>query len=82
MATTSNTKIYEHAKHEIYKKNPVNSVYRSALLVTTYKDRGGTYKGKENKPSGLNRWFSENGLINVEGLDTKTNQMFIDQPLR
>ena len=82
MATPSNTKLYEQVKHEIYKKNPVHSAYRSALLVKTYKERGGTYKGKENKSSGLNRWFSENGLINVEGLDTKTNQMFIDQPLR
>ena len=66
----------------LYKKNPVHSAYRSSLLVKTYKERGGTYKGKENKSSGLNRWFSENGLINVEGLDTKTNQMFIDQQLR
>jgi len=41
------------------KKNPLHSAYRSALLVKTYKERGGTYKGKENKSSGLNRWFRE-----------------------
>ena len=27
-----------------------------------------TYKGKENKPTGLNRWFSENGLVSAVGL--------------
>ena len=57
MATPSNTKLYEQVKNEIYKKNPVHSAYRSALLVKTYKERGGTYKGKENKSSGLNLWF-------------------------
>ena len=73
MATPSNTKLYEQVKNEIYKKNPVHSAYRSALLVKTYKERGGTYKGKENKSSGLNRWFSEHGLINVVGQDANTH---------
>ena len=59
MANTANPKLYEQVKNEIYKKNPVHSAYRSALLVKTYKERGGTYKGKENKSSGLNRWFNE-----------------------
>jgi hypothetical protein len=30
--------------------------------VKTYKERGGTYIGKENKSSGLNRWLRETWL--------------------
>ena len=82
MATPSNTKLYEQVKNEIYKKNPVHSAYRSALLVNTYKERGGTYKGKENKSSGLNRWFRENGSINVVKLGTCTSRTCIAQLLR
>ena len=45
MATPSNTKLYEQVKNEIYKKNPVHSGYRSALLVKTlFKERGAHMK--------------------------------------
>ena len=59
MSTPANQKLYEQVKKEIYEKYPKHSAYRSGLLVQEYKRRGGTYKGKENKSSGLNRWFKE-----------------------
>ena len=42
-----------------YIKNPVRSAYRSSLLVKTYKERGGTYKGKKNDNTGLTKWHRE-----------------------
>lgn len=51
--------LYEQVKAEIYAKYPKHSAYRSGLLVQEYKRRGGTYIGKENQKSGLNRWMSE-----------------------
>ena len=59
MPEPKNKKLYEEVKDEIYKKHPKHSAYRSGLLVKEYKKRGGTYEGKENKSSGLNRWFKE-----------------------
>ena len=59
MPEPKNKKLYEEVKDEIYKKHPKHSAYRSGLLVQEYKKRGGTYEGKENKSSGLNRWFKE-----------------------
>ena len=59
MSEPKNKKLYEEVKNEIYKKHPQHSAYRSGLLVQEYKKRGGTYEGKENKSSGLNRWFKE-----------------------
>jgi len=35
------------------------SIYASAWVVSTYKKRGGTYKGKKPKESGINKWFDE-----------------------
>ena len=52
-------KLYEQVKAEIYKKYPKHSAYRSGLLVSEYKKRGGTYSGKEDVNIGLNRWFAE-----------------------
>ena len=57
MAEPANKKLYEQVKRDIYKKYPKHSAYRSGLLVQAYKEAGGTYKGKENKSSGLNLWF-------------------------
>ena len=51
--------LYEKVKAEIYKKYPQHSAYRSGALVKEYKSRGGTYSGKEDQSSGLNRWFRE-----------------------
>ena len=59
MSTPSKPRLYEHVKQYIYTHHPKHSAYRSGLLVQEYKKRGGTYKGKENKSSGLNRWFNE-----------------------
>ena len=59
MPEPKDKKLYEKVKEEIYKKHPKHSAYRSGLLVKEYKKRGGTYEGKENKSSGLNRWFKE-----------------------
>ena len=59
MSTPADKKLYDQVKKEIYEKYPKHSAYRSGLLVQEYKKRGGTYKGKENKSSGLNRWFNE-----------------------
>ena len=59
MPEPKNKKLYEKVKDEIYKEYPKHSAYRSGLLVKEYKKRGGTYEGKENKSSGLNRWFKE-----------------------
>ena len=59
MPEPKNKKLYEEVKDEIYAKHKKHSAYRSGLLVQEYKKRGGTYTGKENKSSGLNRWFRE-----------------------
>ena len=59
MSIPANKQLYEQVKKEIYEKHPKHSAYRSGLLVREYKKRGGTYIGKENKSSGLNRWFRE-----------------------
>ena len=60
MNTPTDKKLYEKVKTDIYKKYPQHSAYRSGLLVKEYKSRGGTYSGKENQSTGLNRWFKEN----------------------
>lgn len=59
MSEPKNKKLYETVKDEIYKKYPKHSAYRSALLVKTYKERGGQYEGKKNKDEGLSRWLRE-----------------------
>ena len=59
MSEPKNMKLYEKVKEEIYKKYPKHSAYRSALLVKTYKEKGGQYEGKKNKDEGLSRWMRE-----------------------
>ena len=59
MSEPKDKKLYEKVKDEINAKYPKHSACRSGLLVQEYKKRGGTYTGKENKSSGLNRWFKE-----------------------
>ena len=58
MPTPENKKLYEEVKEEIYKGCPKHSAYRSGLLVKDYKNRGGTYEGKESDKEGLNLWFA------------------------
>ena len=78
MSTPADKKLYDQVKKEIYEQYPKHSAYRSGLLVQEYKKRGGTYKGKENKSAGLNRWFNDNGLTNVVKLVIRINRMCID----
>ena len=59
MFKPANQELYDKVKKQIYAKYPAHSAYRSGLLVKTYKEQGGKYIGKENKSSGLNRWFRE-----------------------
>lgn len=59
MTTPANMNLYNKIKNDIFTKNPINSAYRSGLLVKTYKDQGGTFKGTKPK-EGLSRWFREN----------------------
>ena len=44
-------------KKEIYIIYPEHSASRSGLLVTTYKERGGTYKGTKDDNKGLGARF-------------------------
>jgi hypothetical protein len=60
-----NKKLYAEVKKEISKKMPKSSAYRSGLIVKTYKDRGGTYKGVKPKKGGLKSWFKKEKWINV-----------------
>jgi hypothetical protein len=50
--------LYRRVKREIYAKMPAHSAYRSSLIVKTFKDRGGRYKGPKTK-EGLVRWHKE-----------------------
>ena len=59
MSKPANQELYDKVKKVIYAKYPKHSAYRSGLLVQEYKSKGGKYIGKENKSSGLNRWFKE-----------------------
>jgi hypothetical protein len=59
MSEPINKSLYEKVKKEadvIYKKP---SAYKSGWIVKTYKQRGGTYKGKKNIDKGLGRWYRE-----------------------
>jgi hypothetical protein len=67
----TDTILYELTKKIIYKKNPVNSAYRSGALVKEYKKRfmkkhgdkkpyvSKTKKTKKKTLTGLTRWFKE-----------------------
>ena len=59
MSEPAKKKLYEKVKDEIYKKYPKHSAYRSGLLVKSYKEAGGVYKGKKKEDEGLSRWFDE-----------------------
>ena len=62
MSKPANQELYDKVKKQIYAKYPKHSAYRSGLLVQEYKSKGGKYIGKENKSSGLNRWYREKWL--------------------
>ena len=66
-----NKTLYSRVKSEAKKKFKVwPSAYASAWLVREYKRRGGKYKGRKPKNSGLTRWFDEK-WINVCKLPKK-----------
>lgn len=55
-----NKKLYSRIKAEGKRKFDVwPSAYGSSWLVKEYKRRGGKYKGKKSKDSGLSRWYQE-----------------------
>jgi hypothetical protein len=61
-----NQRLYDEVKKyadTIYTKP---SAYRSAFIVKTYKQRGGTYSN-DNKPKNLKRWFNEKWVDITDG---------------
>ena len=79
MSKIANQELYDKVKKQIYAKYPVHSAYRSGLLVKTYKEQGGKYIGKENKSSGLNRWFRDKWLNSRGEVGYKYKTMCTDQ---
>ena len=55
--TPTNKKLYEEVKAEIYIYIYISHPFgvSAALLVKTYKDRGGTYEGRKNDKEGLKK---------------------------
>jgi hypothetical protein len=58
MSKPANMELYNRIKNKIFKENPINSAFRSGLVVKQYKEQGGTYVGTKPK-DGLIRWFKE-----------------------
>ena len=58
MSKPANMELYNRIKNKIFKENPINSAFRSGLVVKQYKEQGGTYVGTKPK-DGLTRWFKE-----------------------
>ena len=82
MSTPEDKKLYDQVKKK-YMKSILNILLIDQVCwFKNIKKRGGAYKGKENKSSGLNRWFNENGLTNVVKLVIRINRMCIDLLLR
>jgi hypothetical protein len=66
-------KLYNKIKKKIFTNNPINSAYRSGLLVKTYKEEFKKKYGNiepyfgNKKMEGLTRWYRENWInINPE----------------
>jgi len=51
--------LYNKVKEEVYKKNPVHSLYRSALIQKVYKSRGGEYEEGEKPKMNIKKWFKQ-----------------------
>jgi len=59
-----NAKLYERVKNEAkekFKRYP--SLYSSAWIVKTYKQRGGTYRGGKSNSKGVARWYREQWVM-------------------
>ena len=54
--------LYNKIKKEVWSEYSKPSAYRSGQLVKRYKEAGGTFKGNQDKNSGLPKWFSEKWL--------------------
>jgi hypothetical protein len=58
-----NLKLYNQVKKEIYDRNPVHSLYRSAQVVKEYKRRGGLYENNKDDLDddimNLKKWFKQ-----------------------
>lgn len=59
-----NPELYRKVREEIKKEYPKHSAYRSMMIITEYKKRGGIMDEKLEKKSGLKRWLDEK-WINV-----------------
>lgn len=67
MAIPTDTNLYERIRRKVYKRMPIHSAYRSAILVKEYKaaylskhNSNDAYVGKKpTKQSGLKRWLAE-----------------------
>ena len=81
MSKIANQELYDKIKKQIYAKYHVHSAYRSSLLVKEYKEQGGKYIGKENKSSGLNRWFKEK-WVNSRGEVGYKNKNDVHRPTK
>ena len=90
MAEPSNKDLYNAVKKDIYKKYPKHSLFRSALLVKTYKEFGGKYEDKKKKNTNIEKWFNQkwismndyyhdNKIVPCGSSDTKTK--FDEYPL-
>lgn len=68
MSEPVDSKLYAKVKRKVLKDNPINSAYRSGLIVKTYKREFKKKYGSDINPylnisktrEGLTRWFLEN----------------------
>ena len=62
MGKPTNQKLYNEIKKRIYYENPKHSLFRSALLVKEYKDKGGEYDDESKPDMNINKWFEQNWI--------------------
>ena len=58
----TNQKLYNQIKDKIYSENPKHSLFRSAILVKEYKDKGGEYDDETKPDMNINKWFEQNWI--------------------
>jgi hypothetical protein len=74
--TPNDPKLYEKVKKEAKKKFDVwPSSPASSWLTAEYKRRGGTFKGKKPKKSGLTKWYDETWVDLARSIDPKTGKV-------
>ena len=69
MSEPKDKSLYEKVKKSVFKRIPVNSAYRSGVLVQEYKKEykkkhgnNDSYIGKKDQEKGLSRWFESKSL--------------------